>query len=187
MGYYGKSNAANPALIAVNELSSAVSEVTFDGVFTGNTNHYKLVCVDMTSSDANTSIRVIRRNDGSDVTTTLDYQGHRGNMQSGEQTTVMTNQTVGGYIDITADQTGTEGTRHTNHVIVDYFPNVANNPSDMMQSLTIGAGTWYDDAGDAWWHERSHVLVGSTAFDGVRIYGADGNIAGGKFYIYAMV
>ena len=74
MGYYGKSNAANPALIAVNELSSAVSEVTFDGVFTGNTNHYKLVCVDMTSSDANTSIRVIRRNDGSDVTTTLDYE-----------------------------------------------------------------------------------------------------------------
>tara|TARA_B100001123_G_C15116737_1_gene949662 strand:+ start:480 stop:1043 length:564 start_codon:yes stop_codon:yes gene_type:complete len=182
-----KTNGANPTLIAKTVLSSASSSVIFDRVFTTRFNHYKLICVDMTSDDANTSIRVIRRNVGSDVSTTLDYMGHRGNMESGETTNVMTNQTVGGYIDITADQTGTDGTRHTNHVIVDYFPNVANMPSDMMQSLTIGAGTWYDDAGDGWWHERNHTLIGSTAFDGCKIYGADGNIAGGKFYIFGMV
>lgn len=186
MGYYGKSNAANPVLISAQELSGAVSAVIFDGVFNGETNHYKLVCVDMTSSDANTSIRIIRRNGGSDDGTLLDYMGHRGNMQSGDTTNEMTNQTSS-YIDITADQTGTDATRHTNHVIIDYFPNVTHMPSDFMQSLTIGVGTWYDDAGDAWWHERMHQLVGSTTFDGVRIYGADGNIAGGKFYIYAMV
>ena len=187
MGYIGTSNAANPVLIATTTVSSDVASVTFDGVFNGETNHYKLICVDMTIDDANTSIRIERRNGGSDADATIDFQGHRGNMQSGEQTNVQTNQTQAGYIDITADQTGTDGTRHTNHVIVDYFPNVANNPSDLMQSLSVGAGTWYDDAGDTWWMERSHVFIGSTAFDGCRIYAADGNIAGGKFYIYAMV
>ena len=187
MSYFGRNNASNPVLIATTTVSSAVASVTFDGVFKDYTNHYKLICVDATIDDASASIRIIRRNDGSDVTTTLDYMGHRGNMQSGEQTNVMVNQTVGGYIDITADQTGTDATRHTNHVIVDYFPNVAHIPSDFMQSLTVGAGTWYDDAGDTWWHERMHQLVGSTAFDGVKIYSGSGNISGGKFYIYALV
>ena len=187
MSYIGKSNAANPVLIATTTVSSAVSEVTFDKVFTGNTNHYKLMCVDMTIDDASSSVRIIRRNAGSDVTTTLDYQGHRGNMQSGETINVQTNQTTAGYQDITADQTGTDGTRHTNHVIIDYFPNVTNMPTDFAQSITVGAGGWYDDAGDTWWMERVQALIGTTSFDGCRIYAAAGNIAGGKFYIYAMV
>ena len=48
------------------------------------------------------------------------------------------------------------------------------------------AGTWYDDAGDTWWHERTSTLTGSASFDGVRIACADGNIAGGKFLVYGM-
>ena len=187
MSYIGKSNAANPTLIATTTVSSDVASVTFDGVFTGDTNHYRLIAVDMTIDDANTNIRIYRRNDGSDVTTELDWQGHNGNMQSGETTNVMTNQTQAGYTDVSSDQQGTDGTRHTNHFIIDYFPNVANNPASFAQATTVGAGTWYDDAGDTWWHERISTLVGSTSFDGVRVACADGNIAGGKFYIYAMV
>jgi hypothetical protein len=186
MGYYGKSNAANPALIAATELSSATSAVIFDGVFNGETNHYKLVCVDMTTDDANTAIRIMRRNNGSDASSTLYYMGHRGNMESGETINSLTGN-AGGYVDITADLTGTDGTRHTNHVIIDYFPNVAKMPSTIMRSLTVGAGGFYDDAGDTWWHERAQALIGTTSFDGVRIFSADGNIAAGKFYIYAMV
>ena len=187
MSYIGTSNAANPVLVATTTVSSATASVTFDGVFKDYTNHYKLICVDMTSDDANTSIRIMRRNAGSDVTTTLDFQGHRGNMQSGETINEMLNQTQDGYIDVTADQTGTDGTRHTNHVIIDYFPNVAKMPSTIMRALTVGAGTYYDDAGDTWWHERVQTLIGTTSFDGVRIHAGAGNIAGGKFYIYAMV
>ena len=187
MSYIGTSNAANPTLVAATTVSSATASVIFDGVFKDYTNHYKLVSVDMTIDDANTNIRVYRRNGGSDITTQLNWQGHNGNMQSGETTNVMVNQTQEGYTDTIADQTGTDGTRHTNHFIIDYFPNVANMPSDMAQALTIGAGVWYDDAGDAWWHERTSTLIGSTSFDGVRVACADGNIAGGKFYIYAMV
>jgi hypothetical protein len=59
--------------------------------------------------------------------------------------------------------------------------------TDIVQSLGIGAGTWYDDAGDAWWMERIGTLIGSASFDGCRIFATDGNIAGGKFYIYGMV
>jgi len=186
MGYYGKSNAANPALIAATELSSATSAVIFDGVFNGETNHYKLVCVDMTTDDANTAIRIMRRNNGSDASSTLYYMGHRGNMQGGETINSLTGN-AGGYVDITADLTGTDATRQTNHVIVDYFPNVAKMPSTIMRALTMGVGAYYDDAGDAWWHERAQTLIGTTSFDGVRIHAADGNIAAGKFYIYAMV
>ena len=187
MGYIGTSNAANPVLVASTTVSSDVTSVTFDRVFKGYTNHYKLICVDMTIDDASTAIRIMRRNAGSDVTTTLDYMGHRGNMESGETINAITNQTSDGYVDITADETGTDGTRHTNHVIVDYFPNVAKMPSTMMRSVTVAAGTNYDDAGDTWWHERAQSLVGTTSFDGVRIFPVAGNIAGGKFYIYAMV
>ena len=141
----------------------------------------------MTIDDASTNIRIMRRNGGSDVTTTLDFQGHRGNMKDGGTTNEMLNQVQDGYMDITSDQTGTDGTRHTNHVIIDYFPNVANMPTDMMQSLTIGVGAYFDDAGDAWWKEQTNTLIGSTSFDGCRIFATDGNIAGGKFYIYGMV
>ena len=42
----------------------------------------------------------------------------------------------------------------------------------------MGVGAYYDDAGDAWWHERVQTLIGTTSFDGVRIHGADGTIAG---------
>ena len=45
MGYYGKSNAANPVLIAKTELSGEVANVIFDGVFNGENTHYKLVIV----------------------------------------------------------------------------------------------------------------------------------------------
>ena len=186
MGYIGTSNAANPVLVATTTVSSDVTSVTFDRVFKGYTNHYKLICVDMTIDDASTAIRIMRRNNGSDASSTLYYMGHRGNMESGETINSLTGN-AGGYVDITADLTGTDGTRHTNHVIIDYFPNVAKMPSTIMRSLTVGAGGFYDDAGDTWWHERAQALIGTTSFDGVRIFSPDGNIAAGKFYIYAMV
>ena len=187
MSYIGTNNAVNPVLVAATTVSSTVASVIFDGVFKGYTKHYRLIAVDMTTDDANTNLRIYRRNDGSDVTATLDWQGHNGNMQSGETTNVMTNQTQDGYTDVVSDQIGTDATRHTNHFIIDYFPNVTNMPSSLAQALTVGAGTWYDDAGDTWWHERASALVGSTSFDGVRIATSEGNVAGGKFYIYAMV
>ena len=53
-----RTNAANPTLIAKTILTSASSAVIFDRVFMGNFNHFQLVCVNMTSDDANTAINI---------------------------------------------------------------------------------------------------------------------------------
>ena len=188
MSYIGTSNAANPTLVAATTISSATASVTFDGVFKDYTNHYKLMIVDLTVDNANCDVRTYRRLNGSDVTSTMATQVHSGVMAASGATNVVTNATTAGLNQFDRAETGTDSTRHTLSAIADYFPNVANMPSTIHQSLSIGAGSnalGSDD--DAWWMERSNQLIGSTAFDGIRIHTSEGNIAGGKFYIYAMV
>ena len=188
MSYIGTSNAANPTLVAATTISSATASVTFDRVFKDYTNHYKLIIVDLTVDNANCDVRTLRRLNGSDVTTEMDTQLHAGVMAASGATNVETNAVTAGLNQFDRAETGTDSTRHTLSAIADYFPNVANMPSMIHQSLSIGAGSnslGSDD--DAWWFERANTLIGSTAFDGIRIHTSEGNIAGGKFYIYAMV
>jgi len=185
MSYYGKGNNGRPVLLRKYDVTSAVSEVTFDGVFKGDFDWHYLVGVDVATDDASTSIRIMRRASGSDVTTTLDYMGQRGSNTSANENT-MTNQTVGGYFDITADETGTDATRQTNSWVISYIANPTHMPTDWGRILTSGVGTSYGSAGDDWWHERTHQLIGSTGFDGVRIHCASGNISNGTFFIYGM-
>ena len=75
MSYYGKGNNGRPVLLRKYDVTSAVSEVTFDGVFKGDFDWHYLIGVDVTTDDASTAIRIMRRASGSDVTTTLDYMG----------------------------------------------------------------------------------------------------------------
>ena len=188
MSYIGTSNAANPTLVAATTVSSATASVTFDRVFKGYTNHYKLIIVDLTVDNANCDVRTLRRLNGSDVTTEMDTMVQANEMQSSGANGDATNATTAGLNQFDRAETGTDSTRHTLSAIADYFPNVANMPSMIHQSLSIGAGSnslGSDD--DAWWFERANTLIGSTAFDGIRIHTSEGNIAGGKFYIYAMV
>ena len=188
MGYYGKSNAANPVLVATTTVSSATASVTFDGVFKNYTNHYKLVIVDLTVDNADCDVRTYRRLNGSDVTSTMDTMGIANEMQSGGASGNFTNATTAGLNQFDRNETGSDSTRHTLSAIADYFPNVANMPSMFHQSISIGAGSnALGSADNAFWFERSNQLIGSTAFDGIRIHTSEGNIAGGKFYIYAMV
>ena len=185
MSYFGKGNNGRPILLHKTELSGSVSEVVIDNVFDTAFDWHYLVGVDVTIDAAAASIRIIRRKDGSDVTTTLDYMGHRGSNTSAQENT-MSNQTVAGYFDTTADQTGTDATRQTNSWVIAYIANPAHMPTDWGRILTSGAGTWYGSDGDDWWMERTHQLVGSAGFDGVRIYSASGNVSGGKFLVYGM-
>tara|TARA_Y100000310_G_scaffold337131_1_gene423401 strand:+ start:1402 stop:1971 length:570 start_codon:yes stop_codon:yes gene_type:complete len=189
MSYIGEgTNAGNPVLVATTTISSATASVTFDGVFKGYTNHYKLIIVDLTVDNANCDVRTYRRLNGSDVTTEMDTQLHAGVMAASGATNVETNATTSGLNQFDRAETGSDSTRHTLSAIADYFPNVANMPSTIHQSLSIGAGSnslGSDD--DAWWFERANTLIGSTAFDGIRIHTSEGSILSGKFYIYAMV
>jgi hypothetical protein len=186
MGYMGKGTHGAPVLIRKVELSAAASEVTLDNVFDKNFDWHYLVGVDVTIDAANQAIRIIRRSGGSDVTTTLDYMGHYGDNSAAVES-ALTNQTSAGYFEITADNTGTDATRHTNSFIIAYIANPVHMPTDWGRIMTSGsAGTGSASAGDDFWNERTHQLIGSTGFDGVRMYTTSGNIAGGKFLVYGM-
>jgi len=186
MSYIGRSNNGSPVLLHKTILSGAVSEVAIDGVFDTSFDWHYLIGVDVTVSAADTAVRIIRRSGGSDVTTTLDYMGHYGDNSAAVES-ALTNQTSAGYFEITADNTGTDATRHTNSFIIAYIANPVHMPTDWGRIMTSGsAGTGSASAGDDFWHERTHQLIGSTGFDGCRIYAASGNIAGGKFLVYGM-
>lgn len=189
MSYIGRSNNGSPVLLHKTVLSGAASEVIIDGVFDKNFDWHYLVGVDVTIAAANQAIRIVRRSGGYDVTTTLDYMGHRGDNSAAVEN-VMVNQTVAGYFDTTADKTGTDATRQTNSWIIAYIANPAHMPTDWGRIMTSGSAGYYSGsgsaAGDAWWMERTHQLIGSTGFDGIRIYTSSGDIAGGKFLVYGM-
>ena len=188
MGYYGKSNAANPALIAATEVSSATASVTFDKVFNGETNHYRLVIVDLTVDNADCDVRTYRRLNGSDVTSTMHTMGIANELQASGASGNFTNATTAGLNQFDRNETGSDSTRHTLSAISTYFPNVANMPSQFHQSLSIGAGSnSIGSAGNGFWFERSNQLIGSTAYDGIKVHTSEGNISSGKFYIVGYV
>ena len=78
MSYYGKGNNGRPILLRKYDVTSAVSEVTFDGVFKGDFDWHYLIGVDVDVSSASVDLRAIRRANGSDVTSTLDVMSHKG-------------------------------------------------------------------------------------------------------------
>jgi len=189
MGYMGKGTQGSPVLLKKVILTGAVSEITMDNVFNKDFDWHYLIGVDVTIAAASQAIRIIRRQDGADVTTELDYEGHRGSNTSAVEN-VMVNQTAAGYFDTTADKTGTDATRQTNSFIIAYIANPAHMPTDWGRIMTSGTAGYYSgsgsSAGDDWWMERTHQLVGSTGFDGIRIHTSSGNVAGGKFLLYGV-
>ena len=194
MGYYGKSNAANPVLIAKAELTGDVANVIFDGVFNGETTHYKLVIVGLQLDDADTTVHFRRRavstEDGSFYTLSdpnnMKFGGFKGNLENGETTLIETNGS-GDYMMLDVNHIGTNATRQALHGVIDIFPTVEHITSDFYQSVQVNAGVWYDDAGDAWMLERGGGVLTGVDYAGVAILPYVGNISAGKFYIYAMV
>tara|TARA_R100000458_G_C8169541_1_gene170552 strand:+ start:34 stop:603 length:570 start_codon:yes stop_codon:yes gene_type:complete len=189
MGYYGKSNAANPVLIAKQELSGEVANVIFDGVFNGETTHYKLVIVGLQLADADTTVHFRRRANGSTLADPNNMKFaavNKTNLESGETTLVETNGS-GDYWLSEVNHIGTNVTRQALHGIYDIFPTVEHITTDFYQSVQTNAGVWYDDAGDVWALERMGGMLTGAGYDGVALLPYTDNISAGKFYIYAMV
>lgn len=187
MGYYGKSNAANPALIAATELTGDVASVIFDGVFNGETEHYKLIVVGAQIAHTNSRISFARRLDGSTLggSNVMLGSGFWGNLQSGETTGVETNVSTAVF-DFDVSKTGTNATRQALHAVQDIFPS-GKLPTDLQQNIHVSSGDYYDDAGDVFHLERGITMTTGVGYDGCIISAVAGNISAGKFYIYAMV
>ena len=189
MKYYGKSNAANPTLIAKTELTGEVANVTFDGVFNGETTHYKLVIVGLQLADADTTCRFKRRSGGSTLADpNLMKWGavNKSNLESGETTLVETNAS-GDNVMLESNHIATNATRQALHGVYDIFPTVEHITTDFHQSVHVSAGVWYDDAGDVWVIDRMSGMFTGAGYDGIILVPDTDNISAGKFYIYAMV
>ena len=189
MKYYGKNNAANPVLIAKTELTGDVASIIFDGVFNGETTHYKLVIVGLQVDDAHTTVHFKRRSGGSTLTDpNLMKWGavNKSNLESGETTLVETNAS-GDYVMLESNHIGTSATRQALHGVYDIFPTVEHITTDFHQSVHVSAGVWYDDAGDVWVIDRMGGMFTGAGYDGIILVPYTDNISAGKFYIYAMV
>ena len=188
MGYYGKSNAANPVLIAKTELSGEVANVIFDGVFNGETTHYKLVIVGLQLADADTTVHFRRRANGSTLAdpNNMKFSGYKGNLEASETTLIETNGS-GDYMMLDVEHIGTNVTRQALHGVIDIFPTVEHITTDFYQGVHTAAGVWYDDAGDVWQIERGGGVLTGAGYDGVALLPYTDNISAGKLYIYAMV
>ena len=188
MKYYGKSNAANPVLIAKAELTGDVANVIFDGVFNGETTHYKLIIVGLQVDDADTTVHFRRRSGGSTLAdpNNMKFAGYKGNLESGETTFVESNGSAD-YNMLDVNHIGTNVTRQALHGVYDIFPTVEHITTDFYQSVQVNAGVWYDDADDAWMLDRIGGVLTGAGYDGIILTPNDGNISAGKFYIYAMV
>lgn len=188
MGYYGKSNAANPTLIAKAELTGDVANVIFDGVFNGETTHYKLIIVGLQLDDADTTVHFRRRSGGATLSdpNNMKFAGYKGNLQAGETTLIESNGS-GDYNMMDVNHIGTNVTRQALHGVYDIFPTVEHITTDFYQSVQVNAGVWYDDAGDVWMLDRIGGVLTGVGYDGVALLPYAGNISAGKFYIYAMV
>tara|TARA_R110002051_G_scaffold33897_1_gene75373 strand:+ start:1286 stop:1852 length:567 start_codon:yes stop_codon:yes gene_type:complete len=188
MGYYGKSNAANPALIAATELTADTTTVIFDGVFNAETKHYKLIITGAQIDHTNSRISFARRLDGSTLggANVMVGSGYLGNVQAGETTAVETNVSTATF-DYDASKLGTNATRQALHVVQDIFPTVKYLPTDLQQNIHVSSGDYYDDAGDVFMGERAITMKTGVGYDGVIISAQAGNLSAGKFYIYAMV
>ena len=188
MGYYGKSNAANPALIAATELTADTTSVIFDGVFNAETKHYKLIVVGAQIDHTNSRISFARRLDGSTLggSNVMLGSGFWGNLESGETTGTETNVSTAVF-DYDVSKLGTNATRQALHVVQDIFPTVTYLPTDLLQNTHVSSGDYYDDAGDVFQLERAITMTTGVGYDGCIISAVAGNLSAGKFYIYAMV
>ena len=187
MSYYGKGNNGRPILLRKYDVTSAVSEVTFDGVFKGDFDWHYLIGVDVDVSSASVDLRAIRRANGSDVTTTLDVMSQKGTDTDSGSDAVVSNDTEAGYFQISPDGTGTDNTRNSNTFIIAYVANPSHMPISWGRIRSLGTGlNGFQSNSAPWWYEKTQQLVGSTGFDGVRIYATSGNISNGTFFIYGM-
>ena len=99
----------------------------------------------------------------------------------------VTNDTEAGYLQITPDGTGTDNTRNSNTFIIGYIANPSHMPTSWGRIRSMGTGlNGFQGNSAPFWYEKSDQLIGSTGFDGVRIYATSGNISDGTFFIYGM-
>ena len=116
--YLGVENKGNPVLLAKNPISSAVSSITFDGIFDDTYSEYWATLYDITVSAASgVQVYFKWRNSGSDITGTY-YRDQINSSMNSANSGQFSNATYTDYNAITDFSFGTDATREALNSII---------------------------------------------------------------------
>jgi len=177
--YIGVENKGNPIILAKDPISSAVSSITFDGIFDDTFSEYWVTLFDVTL-DATSGQQVLFkwRNSGSDITGTY-YRNYRAiSMNSANTNTASASYTD--YNAITDYDMGTDSTREALNSVMYLFPRSANIKYNFNDSLFV------IDNSETYFNRLWGQLDDATQMDGFSIYADSGNIAGGEVCVYGV-
>ena len=178
--YIGVENKGNPVLLRKDTIPSAVSSITFDGVFDDKFDEYWISIFDLTlSASSGASMLWKYRNGGSDITGTY-YRNQRSVSMNSTNTAQYGNATYTDYNTLTDYSTGTSAARHGYNGIMYVFPRSTNVKYSFFDGTTVA------DSAEHYAHEFIGVLDDATQMDGISFYPASGNIAGGEICIYGV-
>tara|TARA_R100000008_G_scaffold43629_1_gene25292 strand:+ start:1371 stop:1922 length:552 start_codon:yes stop_codon:yes gene_type:complete len=176
--YLGVENKGNPVLLAKNPISSAVSSITFDGIFDDTYSEYWATLYDITVSAASgVQVYFKWRNSGSDITGTY-YRDQINSSMNSANSGQFSNATYTDYNAITDFSFGTDATREALNSIMYLFPRTAN------MKFAIHDNLFTADSSNTYMSYLFNVLDDTTKVDGFSIYPSSGNIASGEICIY---
>jgi len=180
MSYIGKSNAGNPVLLAKDPISSAVSSITFDGVFDDDYTEYLVTLFNITVADASgRQVYWKWRNGGSDITGT-HYRAYMVLSPNSANGQIVSNPTTSNYVPITDYSMGTDSTRESLNSLITLYPRSTG------AKFTINDSMFIADSSNAYSSEFIGMLDDATQVDGFQIYASSGNIAGGEVCVYGI-
>ena len=178
--YIGTENKGNPVLLRKDSIPSAVSSITFDGVFDDRFDEYWVTLFNMTVSTASgVQIYYKYRSGGSDVTGT-HYRNQRAISMNSDNTQQYGNATTTNYNVITDYSFGTSATREALNSVMYLFPRRTNVKYAFHDAISIA------DSSNHYAHEFISVLDDATQVDGFTLYASSGNLAGGEICVYGI-
>jgi len=178
--YIGAEQKGNPVLLGKDPISSAVSSITFDGIFDDTFSEYWVTLYDVTMSTAS-GVQVFFkwRNGGSDITGTY-YRSYMSRGITVNDNSIVSNASYTDYNAITDYSFGTDATREALNSVMYLFPRSANIKYNFNDSLFV------IDNSETYFNRFWGQLDDATKYDGFTIYASSGNIAGGEVCVYGV-
>jgi|TARA_R100001530_G_scaffold61229_1_gene44214 hypothetical protein len=187
--YIGVENKGNPVLLAKDPIASAVSSITFDGVFDDSFDEYWISIFNLKVADAGgIRIRWKYRNNGSDITGTY-YRNQRSISMNSDNTGQYGNASYTDYNTLTDYTTGTDATRHSHNGIMYIFPRSSNIKYSFFDGMSVADspdGNAPFNQSLHYAHEFIGVLDDATQMDGISFFTSAGNIASGEVCVYGV-
>ena len=175
--------------LATTTVSSAVSSITFDGLFSSTYKKYKLIATGLVQAANNSYCYMRIRQSNNDVTASsymYIYQMKRVIHTNSETYTALQGNNSISYIPLT-DTHSSNSSFSTNFDVDIYDPQ-----NSLYKVISFDSSSWYNhDGSTANYYFKSHDGHGTyrgntTAWSGVTIYPSSGNFSSGSLSLYGL-